>query len=106
MARNTGLLHPTEIIVVPDTVSYAVLASSVGQTFDVPAGCKFVVFGADCNFMAKYGATNAAIPGASATGSSAGEYNPISRNLLSTQATTGISVISPTTGIVSMAWYS
>lgn len=105
--KTIGIMHPTDIAASPDTIGIAVLVAATGQAFDVPAGAGFVSFGADCNFIARYGSTSAQVPTSSSTaGSTSGEVNPTARNIGSTQSCTGISLISATSGIVTMSWYS
>lgn len=103
---NTGLLHPTEILKVPNYVNTAVLAAGVGQAFDTPAGCQYVAFGANCDFYAKYGSTAAAVPTTSLSTGEGCEINPTARNIGSINATTGLSLISASGGNVTMSWYT
>lgn len=102
---NTGLLHPTEILRAPNYVNVAVLSSGVGQAFDIPAGVQYVYFGANIDFYVKYGSTAAALPSSSLVDGSAAECNPTSRNIGSTNATTGLSVIAAAPGNVTMSWF-
>lgn len=105
--KTIGVMHPTDSVpTFSDTIGVAVLAAGVGQAFDTPTGAGMVLFGADCNFFVRYGSTGAAVPAASSAGSSSGvEYNPTARNNVSTAACTGISIISPSSGIVTMSWF-
>jgi len=104
---NTAL-NPADILRAPNYVNTAVLSSGVGQAFDVPAGCQFVFFGANCDFHVKYGSTAAALPTSSLSTGSGNEINPTARNIGSSNATTGLSVITGTTGggFVTMSWYT
>lgn len=102
--KTLGTLHPTQIAAFPDSIGVAVLAAGVGQAFDVPADAGYVVFGANVDFFAAYGSTAASVSTASST-AGISELNPTARNLGSTQACTGISVISAAAGIVTMSWF-
>ena len=102
---NTGLLHPTEILRAPNYVNTAVLAAATGEAFDVPAGAQYVSFGANVDFFVKWGSTAASVPSTDYTDGSGSELNPTVRNIGSTNATTGLSLIAVTTGIVTMSWY-
>lgn len=105
--KGTGLTHPFDIISSPDYVGHGVLASSVGQAFDTPTGAGFVVFSSNVDFFVRYGSTAASVPTTSSTGSSTNaELNPTTRNIGSTAACTGISVISANAGIVTMSWFA
>jgi len=106
--KTSGLLHPTEIVASPDYVQQAVFAAAVGQAFDVPAGAHYCSFSPSfgIDFWVRYGSTAASIPTTSSTGSSTNaELNPSARNVGSTAATTGISIISATTGYCTISWW-
>lgn len=102
---GTGLLHPTNIIRAPNYVNVAVLSSGTGQAFDVPAGVQYVTFGADIDFFVKWGSTGASLPSSSLVTGAAAELNPTTRNIGSTNATTGLSIIASAAGTVTMGWY-
>ena len=107
--KNSGLLHPTELIAVSDTVQQAVFVAGTGQAFDVPAGSRYCSFAPSLSldFWVRYGSTAASIPTTSSTGSSTNsELNPSTRNIVSTAVTTGISVISATTGYLTISWWN
>jgi hypothetical protein len=62
----------------PDFVDAVVLAANTAQSYTVPAGAAFVVFAADGNFYAAYGANpTAVVPGASTSGGTSNEINPV-----------------------------
>lgn len=106
--KTSGLLHPTEIIVSPDYVQQAVLVANTGQAFDVPTGAHYCSFAASqsVDFWVRYGSTAASIPTTSSTGSSTNaELNPTARNIGSTAATTGLSVIAGSAGYLTISWY-
>ena len=106
MAKGTGL-QPNTLLQVPDFVQAVVLASSVGQAFDVPAGMRYVAFSMNADFWVKYGSTAALIPSTSTTaGTSSPELNPTARDIRSTSLTTGLSIIAPAATSGSMAWYT
>lgn len=98
-------LNPAAVIRAPNYVNVAVLASSVGQAFDTPAGVQVVNFKGSVDFYVKYGSTGAAVPGASLSTGGGSELNPTTRNIGSTSATTGLSLISASAGTVTMSWY-
>lgn len=105
--KNTGLAHPQDIILYPDTVQQAVLVANTAQAFDVPTGASYVSFGANTDFFVKFGSTGASVPTTSSTGSSTNaELNPTSRNIGSTADTTGYSLIAAAAGIVTASWYT
>ncbi len=114
--RNTGLMHPTDIPLSADyLITLTVTAASSPRFFDWPTGAKFATFGADCNFFINYNTTGVTIPTSSAaavnaaqpattTSSAANELNPASRQIPG--GSTGGSVISPSTGIISIGVYA
>jgi hypothetical protein len=104
--KSPGIQHPSDILASPDTVQQAVFVAGTGQAFDVPAGGHYVVFSGSVDFWVRYGSTAASIPTTSSTGSSTNaELNPSSRNIGSTLSCTGLSVVSASTGYLTMAWY-
>lgn len=107
--KNSGLLHPTEIIAVSDTVQQAVLVGGTGQAFDVPSGARYCSFAPSLalDFWVRYGSTAASIPTTSSTGSSTNsELNPTTRNIGSTAMTTGISLVAASAGYVTISWWN
>ena len=107
--KNSGLLHPTDgVPTSPSFVNVAVLGSSVGAAFDTPSGCQYVRFSGTVDFFVAYGSTNALFPTtniSTGAGNGANELNPTMRNIGSTLTTTGFSVISPSSGYVTMSWW-
>ena len=99
-------MPPSDFLRAPNYVNAAVLASSVGQAFDVPEGAQFVSFKGSVDFYVKYGSTAAAVPTSSLSTGNGSELNPTTRSIGSTNATTGLSVISPSAGNVTMSWYT
>lgn len=104
--KALGIHNSNEIIQRPDFVQAVVLASSVGQAFDVPAGAGFVAFSFSDNFWVLYGSTAAGLPSSSSTGGSTNsELNPTVRNIGSTASCTGISISSPNAQAGSLTWW-
>lgn len=104
--KPIGTLHPTEIPTASNTIQQAVLAAGTAQAFDVPTGGCIVAFGSDVNFWVSWGSTAASIPTTNSTGSSTNaEMNPLQRNIVSTAACTGYSVVSPSSGYLTASWY-
>lgn len=104
--KSPGIGNNNEILTPSDYVQAVILSSGVGQAFDVPAGAGLVAFAFDNAFWVKYGSTAAAVPSTSSTlGSSTPELNPTVRNLSSTQACTGISIISDYATKGSLSWF-
>ncbi len=102
-----GVLHPTDNLPFPRYVNHCVFAAaSSGHAYDVPAGANFVSFSADCNFAVRYGSTAAAYPSSDVTDGSGNEINATMRNIGSTLTTTGISLIAPSSGIVTLSWFA
>lgn len=85
-------------------------AGSTAHAITVPTtlGATHVFLSADCNFTARYNSTaggTAAVYGSTITDGSACELNPTVR-YLSKGAIAEISVISPTSGIVTASFYN
>jgi len=112
MAKGIGLRTET-IQIAPDFIQGVVLASSVAQAFDTPAGMGMVALSFDSDVYVSYGSTGALYPTTSTTaGTSSAERipgaaaSPTIRNIVSTARTTGISIIGPATAIRgSLSWY-
>ena len=105
--KTLGIRNASEVLSSPDTYSNVVLAAGVGQAFDIPSGAGFVGFSFNTDIWVKYGSTSAQVPttsqsSASSTGS---EFNPTIRNLGSTLACTGISIVSAGSGAGSLTWF-
>ena len=105
MSRNTGLLHPTDILGAPDFTQSVVLSSGTAQAFDTPTGMAYVGFSMNYDFWTKYGSTGAVVPTTSSTASSGSELNPTYRNIGGTQTCTGISIVSDFAAKGSLNWY-
>lgn len=105
--KTPGIKNSQEILTPSNYRQSVVLSSGVGQAFDVPAGAGFVAFAMDQNFWVQYGSTGAVVPSSSSTaGSTNSELNPTARNLSSTLACTGISLISDFACKGSLSWYA
>jgi hypothetical protein len=105
--KTLGTRNSAEVISQPDFVQSVVLSSGVGQAFDTPTGAGYVVFSMNADFWVRYGSTAASAPTTSSTsGSTNAEFNPNIRNITSTLACTGISLVSETAAKGSLAWYS
>ena len=105
--KTPGIGNTNEILSSPDTYCNVVLAAGVGQAFDVPSGAGIVGFSFNADIWVKYGSTGAQVPttsqsSASSTGS---ELNPTIRNIGSTLACTGISVVSAVVAAGSLTWF-
>lgn len=81
----------------PTYVQARVLAAGASETITLPAGTKFVIFSATCNFYAKNGAS-AAVPAADVTDGTASELNPAAWYF--TNASTQVTVIADTASCV------
>ena len=108
--RTLGTMHPTDNPVAPDCVlTLVVTVASSARAFDWPTGAKYASFGSDCNFFVNYASTAVALATSSpttptTTGSSAvQEINPGVRQIPG--GSTGGSIISPSTGFVTIACY-
>lgn len=107
MSRNTGLLHPGDIIGKPDVVTAVVLATGTtnAQAFDIPAGMSIASFSFNSDFWCGWGSTGVNIPSTSSTASTGSEFNPGTRNFGSTLACTGISLAAEVATKGSIGWY-
>lgn len=106
MAKGTNL-RTEDILAAPDFIESVVLSSGAGQAFDVPAGMGYAAFSFNADFWVAYKSTGAAIPSSSSTANttSNAELNPTIRNIQSTAACTGISLIAAAPASGSIAWY-
>lgn len=111
--KTLGVINPTDRYqTYSDSVGTLSLAAATGAAVDVPAQAHFLQAQSDAPFWIRYGSTAASIPSSSSTASSTNsEYVPLAamplrRNIGSTLTTTGISIIAPTTGIVSLQWFN
>lgn len=107
--RTLGTMHPTDNPVAPDYVlTMVVTVASSARAFDWPTGTRFASFGSDCNFFVNYGSTAVTLPTSSLAGVTTGssacqEINPGVRSVPADS--TGGSVISPSTGYITIACY-
>lgn len=110
--RSIGTFNQRAILSPPNLVTQVVLASSVAQAFDVPTGAMYAQISMDLNCYAKYGSASALNPTTSSSaGSSSCEQllasnGPHLRNLSSTLACTGLSLISTGAAVGSISWYA
>lgn len=92
-----------------DAIGTMVAAAGTAQAFDTPSGAGFVSFASNgIDFYVAFGSTNAAVPTTSSTpGTTANRSipNPDVRNIGSTASCTGISIVSPSTGVIVMEWF-
>lgn len=92
----------SQIRVAPSYVDARVLAATTAESHTVPTGAKFVIFSSSCAaFYAEPNAT-AAEPAADVTDGTGSELNPTAWQLV---GVTTIGVISPTTCVITMAFY-
>ena len=112
MALNNLTLAPFPYgsLAIPSSASIATCvfaAASSGHAFDTPAGCRNVLFSGTADFYVAYGTTAATVPSSDTTAGSSNfgpvELNPTIRHL--TTASTGISLVASSSGIVTMAFY-
>lgn len=87
-------------------INTRVLAANTAETFQAPAGAKYVLFSADGDFFSKIAAssTAAAVPASDVTDGSASELNPGMRTLPVDQAY--ISLIASEARIVTLSFFS
>ncbi len=94
----------------PSHIDILVLAQHVGATLTVPAGANHVLFSGSTNFFVKYTAdamTSAlyaagTVAASGVCSSDGAELNPGLRSL---KSVTGLSVIAPAAGLLSMSWF-
>jgi len=87
----------------PNYTDVRVLAANTAETHTVPAGAHFVVFSSNCAAFYVNWSTTATVPGADVTDGSGSELNPTQRYMGT--GVTGLSLISPTTCTITMAFY-
>ena len=97
---NNGRL--TDIAIVSDEISNAVLAPNVAKSVTPPNSARFVAFSSTGLFYARYNAP-ASIPAADVTDGTGSEINPTVRSLDGVET---ISLIAPAATIVGLSWYS
>jgi len=90
------------VIMYSPYIDARVLAANTAESHTIPTGAKVVVFSADQNFYARFGAT-AAIPAADVTDGTSPMLNPTARGI--EDGVTTISLISPVACTVTMAFY-
>lgn len=105
MARGPGI-RTEAVLGKPDFTQGVVLAAATPQAIDTPAGMGFANFSFNTDIWVNYGSTVVNIPTSTTTaGTTTGEFNPTMRNITSTAQTTGISLVSATTGSGSISWF-
>ena len=105
--KGTGLMHPMDILSSPDYVQSIPLSTAgVMVEFDTPTGARYVAFSCNVDFFVGYGLNAAALPSTKATTGGACELNPTVRNIGGTAGTTGINVISRSTGDLTLSWFT
>lgn len=109
--KTIGTKNSAEITAFSDFIQQAVLVANTGQAFDMPNAAGQINFtgtvGVD--LWVRFGSTAAAIPTTTTTGGSTTNntvLNPGLRNISSTMNCTGYSVISATTGVAVMEFWS
>jgi len=93
---------PTYAITFSDHINVQVLASGVAETITTPSGANFVLFSSTSNFYCRANGT-AVVPTGDITNGSGSELNPVARSLRNVSS---ISLISPGTCTVTMAFYA
>lgn len=86
----------------PGYIQARVLAASTAESITVPTNATFVAFSATCNFYVSYDADTAVVPGADVNDGTSNELNPAVRYIA---GLTTLSVISPTTCVLTAAFY-
>jgi hypothetical protein len=90
----------------PSYVDFIKLAANVGATLTVPSGAKHVLFsaGTTVDFFVKYTSDTitSAVYTANITDGTAAEQNPKLRTLV---GVTGIGIISPDSGDLTLSWF-
>ncbi len=114
--RTLGSRATPDNISVPDYLfTICCSAASSARAWDWPTGAKYANFGSDCNFFVNFAGTGASMPSSSiaavnaaqtvTTGTSNfSELNPSIRQIPG--GSTGGSLISPSTGIVTIGIYA
>lgn len=86
----------------PAYIQARVLAAAVAESITVPTNAAFVVFSANCDFYVSYDSDAAVVPGADVDDGTSNELNPHVRYI---GGLTTLSVISPTTCVLTAAFY-
>lgn len=101
---DVKMKNPSNIRPAPVYVNARALAANVAETTVLPAGTRFVIFSADCNFYAKPGASAAVA--SDVTDGTASELNPAAWYFSNPAASTQqITVIAPTACNVTFSAY-
>lgn len=109
--RAYGSLNPKQDIPSPSDTFGSIIISSAGavQASDWPTGAKRVAFSGEMNFYVNWASTKANIPTTFSSGttvsSGMNELNPGVRNI-STDLSTGYSIIAPTSGVITAQFWS
>lgn len=108
--RSYGSINPNADIPTPSDTFGSIIVSSAGAIVaqDWPAGAQRVAFSGEMNFWVNWLSTKANIPTTNSSGttasSGANELNPGVRNI-STNLSTGYSVIAATSGLISAQFW-
>lgn len=109
--RAYGVLHPTDLVPVPpDTVGVAIISTALAVVAqDWPSGAQIVTFGATMSFYANLGTTSVNVPSTNQSGttvsSGLNEYVPPGATYQIPGASTGYSLTSPTSGVITMSFW-
>lgn len=99
---ESGGAFSSHLRLMPSYVDARVLAATTNESVTVPTGAKYVVFSSNCAaFYVENGGT-AAIPAADVTDGTGSELNPSGYFI---DGVSSFGIISPTTCIVTMAFY-
>lgn len=96
--------NPSNVRLAPSYVDARVLAANTAESHTPPANAQFVLFSQNCAAIYVNTSTTAAVPAADVTDGTASELNPTAYFFTSTP--TAISIISPTTCTVTLAFYT
>lgn len=86
----------------PAYIQARVLAASTAESITVPTNATFVAFSANCDFYVSYDSDTAVVPGADVDDGTSNELNPTVRYIAGLSS---LSVISPTTCVITAAFY-
>lgn len=96
-ARYASNIRPA-----PTYIDARVLAANTAETHTMPSNTRFVLFSGNCNFYVNPNGT-AAVPAADVTDGSGSELNPTAYYF--STPPTSLSLIAPTTCVVTMSVY-
>lgn len=103
---DTARRYASNIRSAPVYIDVRQLAATVAETHTLPAGTKFVIFSADCNFYARPGAS-AALPAGDVTNGTGSELNPAAWYFANAAtATQQITVIAATACNITLSAYA